>query len=191
MTLNPKPPSRTPVLFCRPNSIYQQLDLADPYDRHRNALTYAGPWPVIAHPPCRLWGRLKGLADHSRDDKDLARFAVQIIRKFGGILEHPAHSALWPDQQLPRPGERPQDGLWTLDIAQHWFGHKAEKQTWLLINGLLPGDLPPIPFTLSYPTHSIGGNKHRPNLPPTTKSEREHTPLALATWLLETVRQII
>jgi len=43
------------ALFVLENSHYKGR-LPDCYDENRNALTYAGTNPVIAHPPCQLWG---------------------------------------------------------------------------------------------------------------------------------------
>lgn len=42
------------VLFVRDQSIYKAMGL-DCYDRRRDARTFAGAGPVIAHPPCRTW----------------------------------------------------------------------------------------------------------------------------------------
>jgi len=42
------------VLFARADSIYKSLPDCDVYDIERDARTYDGPWPVVAHPPCRV-----------------------------------------------------------------------------------------------------------------------------------------
>jgi hypothetical protein len=92
------------VLFARSDSVYKTLPECDVYDAERNALNYPGETPIIAHPPCRAWGQLRHFAKPQPGEKDLARWAVDQIRQFGGVLEHPAHSTLWRDKGLPVPG---------------------------------------------------------------------------------------
>lgn len=141
----------------------------------------------MAHPPCRAWGQLARWAKPRPDEKALALWAVEQVREFGGVLEHPNRSALWPVAGLPEPGRRDAWGGWTLPIHQHWWGHRAEKKTRLYIVGCEPRDIPDMPLRIDEPTHTIGlwsGRKqnHRPDLP---KAEREHTPPELAAWLYE------
>ena len=102
------------VLFARADSHYKTLPGVEVYDMERDARTYDGPWPVVAHPPCRSWGRLRAFAKPRADERNLARMAVAMVREFGGVLEHPAGSTLWPAQRMPKPGERDQWGGWTL-----------------------------------------------------------------------------
>ena len=82
------------ALFVRADSIYKTLPGVDAYDIERDARTYDGPWPVVAHPPCRAWGRLRTFAKPRPDERNLARLAVALVREFGGVLEHPENSTL-------------------------------------------------------------------------------------------------
>lgn len=180
------------VLFARRDSIYKTLPDCDVYDIDRDARTYAGGVPVVAHPPCRAWGRLSHMAKPRHDEKELARWAVAQVRMYGGVLEHPAGSALWKDQNLPEPGAgRDAYGGWTLTISQHWFGHRAEKMTRLYIVGCDPRDVPDFDLSLHRATHVIASSTKRqkrdhPDFrPEVTKAEREHTPPPLAAWLRE------
>jgi hypothetical protein len=178
------------VLFARSDSNYKAMPGCDVFDIDRDARTFAGGAPVVAHPPCRAWGRMRQFAQPRADEKDLARFAVATIRRDGGVLEHPAESTLWADQMLPRPGRAPDSfGGWTMAVDQFHFGHRAEKATWLYIVGLHPDELPPIPRRVGAPTHCIRPTKSYPRLPSVTKAEREHTPPALAAWLVEVARR--
>lgn len=176
------------VLFVRADSIYKQMEGVDCYDIERDARTWPGGSPVVAHPPCRAWGQLSRWAKPRPDEKELSTWAVAQVRKWGGVLEHPNRSALWPTVGLPEPGQgRDEYGGWTLAIHQHCWGHRAEKKTRLYIVGCDPSDIPAMPIRLDEPTHTIGlwsGRKdgHRPDLP---KAEREHTPPMLAAWLVE------
>lgn len=88
------------ALYVRKDSIYKSLGL-DCYDIHRDARTFTSQNVIIAHPPCRAWGQLSHLAKPRKDEKDLAIHALHLIRKNGGILEHPRASKLWKEYKLP------------------------------------------------------------------------------------------
>ena len=45
------------ALYVEPDGAYIGLPGVDPWDERRDARTYAGPHPVVAHPPCQRWGR--------------------------------------------------------------------------------------------------------------------------------------
>lgn len=174
------------VLFARQDSVYKSISMCDVWDIDRDARRWPGGCPVVAHPPCRAWGRLRAFAKPRPDEKDLARWAVEQIKRWGGVLEHPAGSKLWADQSLPLPGAAPdQHGGWTLAAPQKWWGHKAEKATWFYILGCSPADIPAIPLVLGdamYVVQTRKRNDHRPHI---TKSERERTPGPLAHWLVD------
>ena len=173
------------VLFARADSHYKELAGVDVWDMERDARKWPGGTPVIAHPPCRAWGRLRQFAKPRADEKELAIQAVATVRRFGGVLEHPAESSLWIDQRLPRPGEFPDEfGGWTMEIQQYHWGHRAEKATWLYIVGCAPTDIPPKPHRDGRATHCIRPTRKHPRLPSVTKAEREHTPPALAAWMV-------
>ena len=177
------------VLFARADSYYKTLPDCDVYDIDRDARKWPGGCPVVAHPPCRAWGGLSHMAKPRHDEKDLARWAVAQVRKWGGVLEHPKKSKLWADQCLPRTGYDAYGG-WTLPIFQSSFGHRAEKATLLYIVGCAPRDLPNMPIVLGEATHTIASSNarqrrdHPMHRPEVTKKEREHTPPELANWLV-------
>lgn len=173
------------VLFARADSHYKALAGVDVWDAERDARRWPGGCPVVAHPPCRAWGRLRTFARPRPDEMNLARLAVALVREFGGVLEHPAGSTLWPAQKLPRPGERDQYGGWTLAAPQKWWGHKAEKATWFYVVGCEPGDIPPLPYVMGEAAYVVQSRKRHDYRPHITKAEREHTPQALAAWLVE------
>lgn len=172
------------VLFARADSVYKKIGCCDVWDAARNALNWPGGASVVAHPPCRAWGRLRTFAKPRKGERLLATWAVRQVRRWGGVLEHPASSLLWPRAGLPLPGAGcDKYGGWTLGIAQSWWGHKAEKNTLLYIVGLRPCDVPDIPLSLHYASHVIASRKSDAR-PSVTKAEREHTPVALAEWLV-------
>lgn len=185
------------VLFARADSHYKAFPGVDVWDAQRDARSWPGGDQVIAHPPCRAWGKLHYFAKPRPDEPALAFFAVDQVRRFVGVLEHPKDSRLWPAAGLPRPGAIDAWGGWTLPISQHWWGHKAEKMTWLYIVGCEPSNVPAIPLRLGDASHVIAqsrmrrkdGTRLRKGMhgwrPEVTKAEREHTPVELCAWLLE------
>lgn len=45
------------VLFARADSHYKAIDGCDVWDIERDARKWPGGAPVVAHPPCRAWGK--------------------------------------------------------------------------------------------------------------------------------------
>lgn len=188
------------VLFARKDSIYKSLPGCDVWDIDRDARKWPGGCPIVAHPPCRAWGRLRHLSKPRSDEKDLALWAVDQVRTYGGVLEHPARSSLWPAAGLPERLQTDSFGGWTLTIFQSNFGHRAEKSTWLYICGLHPGTLSAMPFVLGEATHVVSNPGRRRDgsrlrngdvgwRPEITKAEREHTPRLLAKWMVDAARR--
>lgn len=185
------------VLFARRDSVYKTFAEADVWDEDRDAMQWDGGMPVVAHPPCRMWGKLYTFAKGTEAEKLLAIQAVKWVRQHGGVLEHPAHSKLWKAMKLPKPRAFPDEfGGWTLHVNQVHFGHRARKPTWLYIVGVAPADLPPIP-TGGIVTAAIGNSRRRKGLrkgdpgyrPLVSKVEREATPLPLAQWLIHVAKK--
>lgn len=169
------------ILFARRGSIYNQIGGCDVWDEVRDARRYGGALPVVAHPPCRGWGRLRHMAKIAPGELDLARGAVAQVRRCGGVLEHPEASKLWADMSLPIPGRgRDEMGGWSISIDQIDFGHRARKRTWLYIVGLAPNRLPTWALSLAPPSHRVELMG---------RGEREATPQAFAEWLVTVARQ--
>ena len=131
------------ALYVQPDGVFAGLDGVEVWDEARDARRYAGPWPVVAHPPCARWGRYHGGAPKTwprlikGDDDGCFAAALAAVRRWGGVLEHPAHSAAWLAHGLPWPaaaGGWQQDilGAWCCHVEQGHYGHMARKPTWLL-----------------------------------------------------------
>lgn len=169
------------VLFARRDSVYKQFPDCDVYDADRDARTWPGGCAAVYHPPCSQWSIMRHMARKDPEQKKLALLAVERVRKFGGVLEHPLGSLLWSTAGLPSPGAPADEfGGWSYAVSQKWFGHRAEKKTLLYIVGCKPSDLPPLPITLGDAPCVVaqysgirGTSRCRPEL---AKSEREHTP---------------
>lgn len=182
------------ALYIDPRGPYpRMLGTSSCWDRERDARTYAGPHPIVAHPACGPWGRLHHLYKGSEGGPELALCGVDQVREWGGVLEHPADSKLWRARRLPRPGDPPDAwGGYTIRVNQSDFGHVARKPTWLYLVG--------VPVHLSSwrppprePTHWIGGGrghdgKVRGAVPPGIKvcsaEQRRRTPRMFAEWLV-------
>jgi hypothetical protein len=169
------------VLYTRKDSVYKSMGL-DCWDFERDANRYGGGNVVIAHPPCRGWGRFKAFATGVRPGElELAIKAVNKIRLYGGVLEHPHASSLWRRVNLPRPGQYDNYGGFCIHVNQCWFGHNAQKSTWLYVNGCSIRDVPRIPVSLVLPLKKVEYM---------CVKEREATPLAFATWLVDLAKVI-
>ena len=177
------------VLFTCSQSHYTDLPNVESYDSARDARTWQGGTPIVAHPPCAQWGRLHHMATPNAEEKALGPLAVSLVRANGGVLEHPAGSKLWPATGLPAPGQSDAWGGFTLDVDQVVWGHPAQKHTWLYVCGCRPEEVPPIPAPGAVPTHRVTSSAqtfHR--LPELSKHLRELTPPRLAAWLVALAR---
>jgi hypothetical protein len=143
------------ALFVETDGCYFGLDGVEPWDETRDARTYAGPHPVVAHPPCQRWGKfwagqplhIKRTGERKTKGDDAGCFASALasVRKCGGVLEHPELSHAWNAFGLKHPPREGGwvtadfEGGWTCCVEQGRYGHYARKPTWLYANGV---DLP-------------------------------------------------
>ena len=146
----------------------------DCYDKDRNARTFIGDYPVIAHPPCRGWSRsMSKLSKPDPGEMDLAYFCIERILRNGGVLEHPFLSNF---VTLFLEDVRFQ----VIRLDQDWFGNEFRKRTWLLMpRGY---EVQEMPFRLV----TYGGSKKQwANINPKRRME---TPIEFAHWLIDLVR---
>lgn len=139
------------ALFVETNGCYFGLPGVDPWDVQRDARLYAGPYPVVAHPPCSRWCQMAPVnqaryGQKIGEDDGCFASALESVRKFGGVLEHPAVSIAWPTFGLPKPPSsggwiKTFCGGWTCHVEQRNYGHIARKATWLYAFGLEPPPL--------------------------------------------------
>lgn len=107
------------ALYVETGGSYFGLPGVDPWDEARDARSYAGPHPVVAHPPCQRWGKLwagnpsvikaTGIRKKKGDDGGCFKSALADVRVYGGVLEHPDQSHAWAHFNLNRP---PRSGGW-------------------------------------------------------------------------------
>ncbi len=180
------------ALFVQTGGAYFGLDGVDPWDETRDARKYAGPHPVVAHPPCQLWVNFAALnfkrygGEHNRPGNDGGCFASALasVRRFGGVLEHPAGSKAFAAHDLPRPvgigWQRIAPSEWVCEVWQSAYGHKARKRTWLFAAIETP---PPMKWERPAGTHQVGWfDRIKPSL---SKREASATPPAFREALLQ------
>ena len=190
------------ALYVETNGCYFGLPDVDPWDIHRDARKYDGPHTVVAHPPCARWCQMAGLVESmggrkiGEDDGCFAA-ALASVRKWGGVLEHPAFTLAWPRFQLMEPPSRGWARMMTgervCEVAQSAYGHKCRKLTWLLY----VGDAPPPILDWRQPegTHITVTNRMRgdgslwvSDKPAIKKSERSSTPIEFRDLLISIAR---
>lgn len=187
------------ALFVRVDSVYKTMPGVDAWDLERDAMTYRGGAPVVAHPPCTRWSMINGVVlsryPHKAEefawgnDGGTFAFALDTVRRCGGVLEHPAGTRAFAHYGLPRIGRGPDRfGGWSCEVRQCDWGHRAEKRTWLYIVGAHPDDLPELP-PRGEATALVVSMPECRALEVMCKAEREHTPPAFAAWLIELARR--
>ena len=144
------------ALYVEPEGCYIGVPGVDAWDESRDARKYAGPSPVVAHPPCQRWGRFwhgstrKPHQYKLCDDGGCFEAALNSVMEWGGVLEHPAHSRAWGVFGLRKPvagagwqrGELDGRGsYWVCHVEQGHYGHPSRKPTWLLASVDNPPEL--------------------------------------------------
>lgn len=184
------------ALYVEPEGAYQNLDGVDPWDEVRDARQYSGPHPVVAHPPCQRWGALATVnyarwgGEHNRPGNDGGCFlsALSSVRRWGGVLEHPAKSKAFSFYGLPTPKgigwQKTPCGGWVCEVWQSAYGHRANKATWLYVFGTTP---PELNWSRPSGSHQIGFHDQRGkgrNKPTLGRCEALGTPVAFRDILL-------
>lgn len=165
------------ALFVRKTSHYKAIAGVDCYDLARDALTWRGGCPGVFHPPCRAWGRLSHFAHPSAGERELAIWSMAMVRRFGGVVEHPKFSRLWAVSGCLSYGVRDRFGGLLIPVYQSWWGHRAQKETCFYVVGAVP-DLPEYVAPVSVqPVANM------------CSARREVTPVALALWLVDLARR--
>lgn len=180
------------ALFVQRGGVYWDLPGVDAWDEARDARKYAGPWPVVAHPPCSRWCQLahinaKRYGHRVGDDGGCFAAAQAAVRAWGGILEHPARTLAWAAHGLPVPPRRGWIrtlwGGWVAEVSQAAYGHRARKLTWLCGFGSAP---PGLDWSRPAPTAQISFCKNHGDspLPRLSKRAAAATPLPFRDLLL-------
>lgn len=184
------------ALFVQEGGCYYGLHSVDPWPESRDARNYKGDWPVVAHPPCQLWGKMARVnykrwgGDHNKPGSDggCFDFALKTVNRCGGVLEHPAQTYAWEAYGLKKPegiGWSKSGEGWVCEVWQSAYGHKARKATWLYYKGKVPP--PDLDWSRKPGTHQVGFQDQRGkarNKPTLSKREANATPLPFRATLL-------
>ena len=188
------------ALFVQPDGCYSKIPNVDAWPELRDARNYSGTLPVVAHPPCQLWGAMAAVnyarwgGEHNMPGNDGGCFASALasVNRCGGVLEHPAKSRAWAAHGLDKPkgeGWQQSGRGWVCEVWQSAYGHRANKATWLYYKGNQP------PFDLRWDrvpgTHQIGFHDQRgkaANKPTLYKKEANATPIEFRNELIKLAR---
>lgn len=189
------------ALYVETGGSYFNLPGVTPWDQKEDARTYTGPDPVVAHPPCQRWGQL-GAASYARwggqhnkpgYDGGCFKAALFDVRRYGGVLEHPAKSKAWAAFDLPKPVRggwiKTPCGGWVCEVWQSAYSHRANKATWLYYVGKVPP--PDLRWDRPKGTHQVGFQDQRgkaANKPTLTSQEAAETPPEFRDLLIEIAR---
>lgn len=176
-------PPTIAALFVERNGAYASRPGVDCWDVKRDARSYTGPWPVVAHPPCERWGCLWAMGGPESFGQDQGCFeaALCAVEQWGGVLEHPADSGARAYYGLP---EASRAGGWTRGargwsciVEQGHYGHRAPKATWLYYVG-----------SVAPPALTWGPSAAAGRVCTLTPHQRRATPEAFASLLLDLAR---
>jgi hypothetical protein len=124
-------------------------------------------------------------------------YALSCVRKYGGVLEHPAYSDAWAAYDLPKPSRYGgwQSGFcggWSCHVEQGRYGHQAKKATWLYAFGT---DLPSLKWghvahhkseaLVSWCGNHVSSGETRPRL---SSAAAAATPIEFRNVLIEIAR---
>lgn len=184
---------RVAALYVEADGCYFAQPYVDLWDKNRDARLYAGPHPVVAHPPCDRWHMLSAVNNKRwgfriNEDDGCFAAALSAVRTWGGVLEHPAQTRAFRFHGIPQPTsrgwQRTFDGDWITEVDQAAYGHRARKATWLLYHGAAPP--PELVWRPSRGTLQIGHFDKK--LPVMRKAEALATPKLFRDLLLTMAR---
>lgn len=194
---------RTVAVLCAARKTsYREIPGVEIYDEVRDARTFPGGMPVIAHPPCRRWttfgaNMLKATAKHGnrlptdaeiKQERELGLWCARQVQENGGILEQPAGSKLFESAGLPLPGLPQSPESFSLHVWQAWWGYPLKKGTWLYFCGISKFVIE-IPFVLR-PLNTHDGREWDFKISHSSRM-RSHTVPAFANWLVDLARTAV
>ena len=172
----PTKPSRkrNVTVLCAPQSnVYRSFSGVTCYKEDCRPLGSKLTGPIIVYPPSDCWGPdwTNTNIDESRKvESMLTSFnCLNLVSRKGGVLVQPENSSLWQSAHLPTIGDMSRSPkLWTIGVNLKDFGHRDERQLWLLLSNIDPNSSPwlqwPVPRRTSRETNN-------PKQPPSSRTE--------------------
>jgi len=164
------------ILCAATKSVYHEMDGLDVYDITRDARTFPGGMPIVAHPPCRGWSQYAANMGHVPipEERELGLWCCEQLRGCGGVLEQPQGSTLFE-----AAGFHDDPDVYCTFVQQSWWGYPIRKGTWLAFVGIDP-KLIEVPLRLGVlPTRAFWDSK---------RSLRSATTRGFAEWLVALAR---
>lgn len=107
------------ALWVAEGTEYLSIAGCDCWGILRDAKLYRGPYPIIAHPPCGPWAKLRNVC--YRQSKLDGIVAMHLVHTWGGVVEQPEGSRLFSEYGQP--------GHTLVKIMQCMYGHFEQKPT--------------------------------------------------------------
>jgi hypothetical protein len=168
------------VLCTNENSNYKLIPGLDLWPASRDMHHYGGSNPVICHPPCAQWSRMRAFANDNPSQKFLALMCWDIVNSNGGIFEHPSASSFWHYVCADRSR--------LISVNQSWWGFPCRKTTWLYFSKCQPLSYPlsfiPVVHTISTTSKKYRKFKELQG----SKQNRSLMPLPFCQYLVDCVR---
>jgi hypothetical protein len=160
-------PSISVLCVCK-NSNYELFPYLDLWNAERNVYLFNSGNPVIAHPPCAQWGKLKYFAKENQLEKKLAIWCFELVLMNGGIFEHPEGSTIFKYM-----GYKP-----TMSVNLNWFGSPFKKTTYLFFNRFKPAAFPLNFDAITQKVQDVS-----------CKNDRNKTPVKMIEFFLRSINQ--
>lgn len=158
------------ILCVQKGSNYYSIPGLDLWDIERDAYQYQGNNPVIAHPPCAQWSKMRAFSKPDQRQKDLAFFCYEKVKQNGGILEHPVGSLFFKSVDLSK-GK-------LYKVFQSDFGFQSQKATLLWFVNCRP-----LPYPIFTQEARILKDVSR-----ISANQRAKMPLGFCYWLVNSLQ---
>lgn len=159
------------ILCVARKSNYFNIPDLDLWTEERNAYLFNGNNPIIAHPPCAQWSKMRAFSRPDKVAKNLALFCWEYVNQNGGCLEHPQGSALFKYVGANRSQ--------IVSINQNWFGFPSRKTTYIYFAKCEP-ERYPLSFDRPLRTTTSLHSK-----------DRSIMPLMMCKWLVHSVSPLL
>ncbi|MCX8016253.1 MAG: hypothetical protein N2692_03100 [Patescibacteria group bacterium] len=135
------------------------------------------------------------------DDQGCFAAALNAVKKFGGVIEHPAHSRAWDAFNITKPKRYSawipaglfHPNCWTCYVEQGHYGHFTRKPTWLFYHSPQGNRPPTLIHTQSNETTYIilKSGRKQSKFELASKKQRSATPRPFAELLIQIAQHAV